>query len=85
MTAAFHAVTDLIRAADLKGPCDLYAVLLTVKNGFSNGVSKLGCYCFTKAEIKRSGIEWSFVVRSCELLGLKLENRHGRLGHMVSR
>lgn len=84
MTQAFHSAADLIRAADLQGPCDLYAALLTVKNGFANGASKLGCYCFTKTEIKRAGIAWSFVVQSCELLGLKLENRHGRRGHMVS-
>ena len=82
---AFNAVTDLISAEDLSGPTDFYRALLTVKNGFANGLTKLGCYCFTKAEVKRAGIEWSFVVQSCEVLGLKLENRHGRRGHMVSK
>jgi hypothetical protein len=82
---AFHSAQDLIRAEDLKGSGDLYAALLTVKHGFANGLTTLGCYCFTKAEIKRAGIPWRFVVQSCELLGLRLENRHGRKGHMVSR
>lgn len=82
---AFHAPTDLIRAEDLAGPEDLYRALLTVKNGFANGLTILCCYRFTKAEIKRAGINWSFVVESCELLGLKLENRHGRRGHVVSK
>jgi hypothetical protein len=82
---AFQSASDLIRAEELKGPSDLYAALLTVKNGFANGLTTLGCYCFTKAEIKRAGISWDFVVQSCELLGLRLENRHGRRGHMVSK
>jgi hypothetical protein len=82
---AFQSASDLIRAEELKGPADLYAAFLTVKNGFGNGLTKLGCYRFTKAEIKRAGISWDFVVQSCELLGLRLENKNGRHGHMVSK
>ncbi|MCE2659535.1 MAG: hypothetical protein LW854_15045 [Rubrivivax sp.] len=81
---AFENAQVLIKASDLRGPADFYQVLLTVKNGFGNGVSKLGSYSFTKADIKRAGIDWTFVPASCEVLGLKLENRHGRRGHSVS-
>lgn len=82
---AFNTAADLISAEELSGPTDFYRALLTVKNGFANGLTKMDCYCFTKAEIKRAGIKWGFVVQSCELLGLRLENRHGRRGHMVSK
>ena len=81
---AFNNANELVRAAELTGPVDFYRALLTVKNGFANGVTRLGCYTFTRADIKRAGIEWDFVTDSVGLLGLKLENRHGRSGHMVS-
>jgi hypothetical protein len=74
---------DLIRANDLKGPADLYEMLLVLKTGFSNG-GTLGCYSITKAQAKRACISWEFVVSSCEVLGLKLSNRHGRWGHIIS-
>lgn len=82
---AFNKSSELIRANELTGPTDLYRALLTVKNGFTNGLQTIGFYRFTKAEIKRAGIDWDFVVKSCKVLGLKLENRHGRHGHMVSK
>ncbi len=82
---AFNSPAKMIRAQNLQGPADLYAAMLTVKNGFSNGMATLGCYTITKAQAKRAGIDWEFVVSSAQLLGLKLENRHGRHGHMVSK
>ena len=81
----FNSAADMIRAQNLRGPGDLYSAFLTVKNGFANGQTTLGCYSFTKKEIKAAGIDWSFVVSSAEILGLKLENRHGRHGHSVSK
>jgi len=81
---AFHSAADLITADKLQGPADLYAAMLTVKNGFSNGLTSMGCYIITKAQAKRAGIDWSFVVNSAAVLGLKLENRHGWHGHMIS-
>ena len=80
----YETAADLIRADKLQGPVDLYRVLLTIKNGFANGKATLGCYAITKAEAKRAGIKWSFVINSVEVLGLKIENRHGRHGHMIS-
>jgi hypothetical protein len=82
---AFQNPQDLIKASNLAGPADLYQVLLTVKNGFGNGKSALGSYSFTKADIKRASIDWSFVANACEILGLKLTNRAGRYGHSVSK
>jgi hypothetical protein len=79
---AFNHPNEMIRAADLRGPADLYAALLTVKNGFGNG-SILGCYCITKAQAKAAGIEWQFVVDSCNVLNLNLSNRAGRRGHSI--
>ena len=73
----------LILPADLQGPCDLYSMLLALKTGFSTG-GKLGCYSLTKKQAKAAGIEWDFVTASCEVLDLKLENRHGRHGHVIS-
>lgn len=75
--------SQLIRANELQGPSDLYAMLLVLKNGFGNG-STLGHYSITKTQAKRAGISWGFVVASCEVLGLKLDNRHGRYGHSIS-
>ena len=80
----YETAADLIRAHKLQGPVDLYRALLTIKHGFANGKSTLGCYAITKAEAKRAGIEWSFVINSVEVLGLKIENCHGRHGHMIS-
>lgn len=80
---AFTHPSTMIRAENLAGPADLYAALLTVKYGFGNG-GKLGCYTITKAQAKRAGIRWEFVEQSAALLGLKIENRHGRRGHMFS-
>ena len=82
--SAYFSSPDLIRANELQGAVDLYRALLTVKHGFGNGKTTLGSYSFTKAAIKRAGIEWSFVVQSCELLGLRLDNRAGYLGHCVT-
>jgi hypothetical protein len=82
---AFNSAAEMIQSQNLQGPSDLYAAMLTVKNGFANGQTALGCYTITKAQAKRAGIDWSFVVSSAQLLGLKLENRHGRHGHMVSK
>lgn len=72
-----------ISAANLQGPADLYSQLLALKNGFSNG-GTLGHYSITKAQAKTAGITWEFVVASCEVLGLKLDSRHGRHGHSIS-
>ena len=82
---AFNSAAEMIQSQNLQGPADLYAAMLTVKNGFANGQTTLGCYTITKAQAKRAGIDWSFVVSSAQLLGLKLENKHGRHGHMVSK
>ena len=76
--------SELKNAASLQGPADFYQVLLTIKHGFSNGVSKLGSYSITKASAKRAGIPWDFVINSVTLLGLKIENRHGIHGHIIS-
>lgn len=81
---AFPTAADLIRADNLQGPCDLYSVLLTIKNGFADG-GKLGSYPITKAQAAKAKIEWAFVQLCCETLGLKLENRHGKHGHLISR
>jgi len=75
--------TKFTRPSSLQGPADLYEQLLALKNGFSNG-STLGHYSITKAQAKAAGITWEFVVASCEVLGLKLENRHGCHGHSIS-
>lgn len=75
--------TQLIRASSLQGPADLYEQLLALKHGFANG-SKLGHYSITKKQAKDAGIEWSFVIDSAAILGLKVENRHGRHGHSIS-
>ena len=82
---AFNSASDTISPQNLQGPADLYAAMLTVKNGFADGQTTLGCYTITKAQAKRAGIDWSFVVSSAQLLGLKLENRHGRTGHMIRK
>ena len=82
---AFNSAAEMVQPQNLQGPADLYAAMLTVKNGFANGKTTLGCYTITKAQAKRAGIEWSFVVSSAQVLGLKLENKHGRYGHMVSK
>lgn len=81
---AFQTPNDYISSRNLSGPVDLYAALLTVKNGFGNGVTKLGCYTITKAEAKRAGIDWFFVEKSVQILGLKIANRAGRNGHCIS-
>lgn len=81
---ALTNASELKSANALQGPCDLYAVLLTIKHGFGNGVSKMGCYSITKAAAKRAGIPWDFVTSSVKLLGLKIENRHGIHGHIIS-
>lgn len=83
--AVFHDAAELIRSDKLGGPTDLYRALLTVKNGFGNGVTRLGQYSITKAEARRAGIDWPFVVNSVEVLGLKIENRVGRHGHSISK
>lgn len=75
--------SEFKRADCLQGPADLYVILLTVKHGFANGESKLGHYSITKAQAKRAGIDWSFVISAVEILGLRIENRHGRHGHAI--
>lgn len=82
---AFENAQDLIRAERLQGPTDLYRVLLTIKNGFGNGITELGCYAITKAQAKQAGIKWSSVVDMVSILGLKMDNRCGRWGHTISR
>lgn len=82
---AFNSAADLIQPENLQGPSDLYAAMLTVKNGFANGQTTLGSYSITKAQAKKAGIDWEFVAASAQVLGLKFENRHGRYGHMVSK
>lgn len=72
-------------AKNLQGPTDLYQVLLTIKHGFGNGISTMDCYAITKADAKRAGIPWDFVINSVNLLGLKMGNRHGIYGHLISR
>lgn len=78
---AFYQAQDLISANKLTNPSDFYRALLTVKNGFENGVTKLGCYVITKTEAKKAGIDWAFIQQSVEVLGLKITNRAGRYGH----
>ena len=80
---AFNEPQELIRAEKLAGPSDLYAAMLTVKNGFGNGVTKLGCYVLTKKQAKNAGIEWSFVEQSAQILGLSITNRAGKYGHSI--
>jgi hypothetical protein len=75
--------TQILHAADLQGPADLYDQLLAIKNGFADG-SKLGHYSITKQQAKAAGIPWTCVTGSCEILGLKIVNRHGRRGHAIS-
>lgn len=67
----------------LEGPSDLYAALLEVKNGRADGGTR-GCVQLTKAAAKAAGIPWDFVVSSVEILGLKMSNRSGRHGHIIS-
>lgn len=76
--------TQHIAPSNLQGPADLYEQLLALKNGFANGCT-LGCYSITKKQAKAAGIDWTFVVSSVEILGLKMENRHGMHGHIISR
>ena len=79
---ALSRAQDLVKAKDLKGPSDLYEALLTVKHGFDNG-STLGHYAITKAQAKAAGINWKFIEESCEMLGLRIDSKHGRYGHMI--
>ncbi len=83
MITAYETPAEMNRADKLQGPAELYRVLLTIKNGFVNGC-RIGCYSITKAQAKKAGIEWSFLENSCAVLGLKLGNRCGRYGHMIS-
>lgn len=71
-------MTKMITASDLSGPADLYEVLLNIKN------KAVGCFTLTKKQAKQAGIEWSFVENACKILGLKLSNKTGRLGHNIS-
>ena len=75
--------SQLIRANELQGPSDLYAMLLVLKNGFGNG-STLGHYSITKTQAKRAGISWGFLFSSFELLCLNLDNLHGLYVHSIS-
>lgn len=81
---AFNNATDFVGATQLTGPVDLYRGLLTLKNGFGNGVTKMGCYVIRKADAKKAGIDWKFVEQSVEILGLQMTNRAGRYGHSIS-
>ena len=59
-------------------PTDLYAQLLEVKDG------KRGWAKVSKGQIKANGMQWSFVVNACGILGLKLA-QHGRHGWTATR
>ena len=67
----------------IKGPSDLYDILLTIKNGLPGG-GQVGCTWITKKQCKETGIEWSFVQNSVHILGLKM-NRQGPLGYLISK
>ena len=53
----FQTPFELMWSDRLQGATDLYQVLLTLKHGFGNGESTLGCYSITKADAKRAGIK----------------------------
>ena len=50
----FQTPFELMWSDRLQGATDLYQVLLTLKHGFGNGESTLGCYSITKADAKRA-------------------------------
>lgn len=72
-------------ADQLQDSVDFYRILLTIKHGFGNGVTKMGGYCITKKQAKKAGIEWEMVMSMVSILGLKISNRHGRCGHLIYR
>lgn len=82
---AYQDCHEMPFAEKLQGPTDLYRVLLTLKNGFGNGVSTLGCYSITKAQAKQAGIKWEVLISMVRILDLKISNRNGQWGHVISR
>jgi hypothetical protein len=85
MMTPFQTPFELMNSDRLQGATDLYQVLLTLKHGFGNGESKLGCYSITKADAKRVGIKWDAVVSMVRILDLKITNRNGRWGHVITK
>jgi hypothetical protein len=72
-----------MNVSEIKGPSDLYAMMVEVAEGKHDRPEFSGSIRVTKKLAKKWGVTWSFIEKSAEVLGLEVKVTG--MGHYIRK